>query len=800
MEQLFRFFFKHSPTAYEKGQFGFAGRLPVWAAVLIALLIAALAWFLYFRHNTRLSSGWQWLLTGLRVGLVALLALMLLRPVITVPSIIPKSSYVAVLADDSRSMKIADETRAKVNPAPTSTPAAKPSATPAASPSTATPQASPAVPLPENSRLKALTGLLNEGQFTAKLTEKFKVNQYAFAAKTTRIKGTGELTGEGKSTDVAGALRDVVRDSTGLPLSALVLASDGAANTPRDLTAQLRELRSRNLPVFTIGLGGAEKFRDAEMTRVAAPRRILIGSTVIADALIRLNGFSNTRVAVAVSEDGRAVKTQQFDVKGNGESQTVTLEFTPGAPGWHRYTFAVTPLDNESTLENNQQESLIEVTSDQPKILYLEGEPRWEYGKMRFSLTKNEKNVILVSALRSADGKFYRQGVESGTDLESGFPKTAEEFFKYQGFMLGSVEANFFSYEQLKMIEQFVARRGGGFLALGGSRAYSAGRYPGTPVADLLPFLLSPNFAADTATPSLSNFKTELTPRGQTHAITRLAEDRAQSAKEWEQLPPISIPEVTAGVKPAATVLLEARDINNKSRTVPMLAEQRYGRGRSLALMTSDTWRWRMQMDAKNTSHENFWRQLLRYTISTTPRQTEIFAERDVYAASDPVILRGDVNDAKFEAVRDAQVVARITKPNGFSVDVPMQFDFSEEGNNYRAEFTPDENGLYKMELTARKGGAVAGAAASAFLVTDLNREFHDAAQNTENLKRIAAETGGKYYTLAEAGQLLEDIQYLEGKNSERRSLDLWDLPVNFLALITMAAAEWFLRKRRGLA
>ena len=114
--------------------------------------------------------------------------------------------------------------------------------------------------------------------------------------------------------------------------------------------------------------------------------------------------------------------------------------------------------------------------------------------------------------------------------------------------------------------------------------------------------------------------------------------------------------------------------------------------------------------------------------------------------------LRGEVNDKKFDAIKDATVSAKITKPSGQSIDLPMQFNFaaeSSEANDYQAEFKPDEMGLYKLDLTARRGKEVVGAATSSFLVTELNREFHDAAQNVELLKRIAAETGGNFFRLA---------------------------------------------------
>jgi len=467
--------------------------------------------------------------------------------------------------------------------------------------------------------------------------------------------------------------------------------------------------------------------------------------------------------------------------------------------GAHRYTFEVKPLEGELTVENNAQETLIQVTSEHPKVLYIEGEPRWEYGKMRMSLSRNEKNLVLVSVLRSADGKFYRQGVESGQELEGGFPRTQEELFSYQGLILGSIEANFFSYEQLKMIEQFVARRGGGFLGIGGSRAFDAGKYATTPVSSLLPLDLNDRID-EPEMPTVANFKAELTARGRTHAVTRLNEDRNLSAKAWEELPPITIPEVLTQLKPGATLILEARSLIDRTRTVPLLAEERYGRGRTMVLTATDTWRWRMQLDAKNTSHETFWRQLLRYLVSTTPNPIEVYSERDVYAAGDTVGLRAEVNDKKFEPIKEAQVIARVTSPSGQTVDVPMTYGVTENSADHRAEYAPTENGLYRVEIEARAKGTSLGRAQTSFFRTDKSREFHDAMQNVELLKRISAETGGKYYQLSKANDLADEISYLEGNNSERVSKDLWDMPFNLLLLVGLASSEWFLRKRSGLA
>ena len=105
-------------------------------------------------------------------------------------------------------------------------------------------------------------------------------------------------------------------------------------------------------------------------------------------------------------------------------------------------------------------------------------------------MLEDEKNLVLVSVLRSADGKFYRQGIEKGEELSAGFPKSEEELFKYDAIIIGSIEATFFTFDQLRTIEQFVSRRGGTFTAIGGPKSFGAGGYASTPVADLLPVVL----------------------------------------------------------------------------------------------------------------------------------------------------------------------------------------------------------------------------------------------------------------------------------------------------------------------
>src|SRR5689334_18615047 len=766
MSQLVRFLFGHEQAVFTNGRFGFDVRPSVVVLVLILLLAGVFIYFIYLRPRVRLPKKTTATLIALRATLLLLMVTLLLRPVVVVSSVIPRSSYVAMVVDDSVSMKLHD------------------------APVGAT-------------RLDSVKQALlnnNPGQnsFLGELEKNFKTNLYGFSGSLARLKDSNDLYGEGRTSDVAGALDETIKRSSGMPLSAVVLATDGASNVPRDVAAVLRELRARDIPVFTVGVGNTAKPMDAELTRVNMPRRVLVGSRLNIETIVGLSGYGATKVLLSVREDGRAVKTEEFNLRGN-DTQAINLEITPTTPGVHRYTVEVTPLDGEITVDNNKQDSLVEVIEGPLRILHVEGEPRWELGKIRESIQPNEKNVTLVSLQRTGENKFYRQGIGTQNELETGFPKTEEELFSYSGLIIGSVEAGFFTADELRNIEAFVARRGGGLLALGGRLAFDAGKYKGTTIEDLLPVSLAGGPVVEENS-FMPVYKPVLTPAGQAHPVTRLNEDRGANQKAWNELPPISVSEVLTNVKPGASVLLEARRVEGSGPTVPLLVQQRYGRGQTLALTAADTWRWKMRMDAKSNAHETFWRQMLRYLVSGTPDQIEIGTEKEVYALDDTVNIVADIRDKHFNPVPDAHATARVTKPSGAVVDVPLKFTTLNSVNTYVGQIKADELGQHRIELLGTSATLGTLSARSNLLVSDLNREYYGAAQNNELLQRIAAETGGKYYTPAQAQSLLDDLIYRQTPYSERVTKDLWNMPVNFMLIIGLLSAEWFLRKREGLA
>ena len=136
--------------------------------------------------------------------------------------------------------------------------------------------------------------------------------------------------------------------------------------------------------------------------------------------------------------------------------------------------FALDAMPGETNVINNSRLRPMEVPEQRRHILYIEGEPRWEYKFIRRAID-DAPAVRVASLLKTTPNKFYRQGVESADELTAGFPTEELELFRYDALMIGSFEAAALSAEQHDMIREFVSRRGGSLLMLGGRRGLTDG-------------------------------------------------------------------------------------------------------------------------------------------------------------------------------------------------------------------------------------------------------------------------------------------------------------------------------------
>ena len=760
LESLFELLFRYRPVVFQRGEFVFAAPWPVLMVVLCAFAVAVPVVWAYTRVGGPVGRRDRLVLVGLRVAVLGVLLFCLLRPSLRLATAVPQQNFVAVLIDDSRSMRIADE------------------------------------------------GGEPRGAFVAKnfgdtsaplvsaLAERFQLRFFRFAAEVERVADVAELSYAGTRTDLGRALERVRQEMAGLPLSGVVVVSDGADNSRASLAAPLVGLRAAGVPVFTVGVGREALARDIQVSRVEPPRSVTRGTSLVVNVAVSQRGFRGKRIPLQVEEEGRIIALEEIELPGDGETVVVPVHFEASEPGPRRLRFRVPPQEGEVVGENNAREALIEVEDRVDKILYFEGEPRFEVKFIRRAVAEDE-NLQVVVLQRTAENKFLRLDVDSGEELASGFPKTREELFRYRGLILGSVEASFFTHEQLQMIAEFVERRKGGLLMLGGRRAFGEGGWAGTPVAAVLPVELEEDGGERGF---FAEVQVRPTREGVEHAALRLAATRRETEERWRQLPALTTVNRIRGVKPGATVLLAGTGEGIRGEQ-PILAYQRYGQGKAMAFAVQDSWLWQMHatIPLEDLTHETLWRRLLRWLVSDVPGPVTVVPARDRLAPEERAVLVATVADSSYRAVNDAEVVARVEEPGGRTLELPMEWAVDRDGE-YRAGFLPEAEGVYRVTVEARRRGSLLGTDVAYLEVAPVLDEYFDAGMRASLLERIAEETGGRFYTAATVGSLPEDIQYTGKGTTVVEEKDLWDMPALFLLLVALLGAEWGYRRARGLA
>lgn len=758
---MFEFLFKYPASVFSKGQFVLLGSWPAWIlGVGIAAIGLGLGWQVSRRRGllTGVRPAAIWLLQTL---LAALILFLLWHPAISIATLRPQQNIVSILIDDSRSMSIKEDGK---------------------------------------TRLEQATAALNGGVLDD-LRKRFQVRLYRFGGSAGRIDKIDALSGSAPATRIGDGISEALADTSTLPLGAVILLSDGSDNSggiDRDTIARIRQ---RQIPVHTVGFGKEQVERDIEIGDVSLPAATLADSRLAAEVTFHNYGYAGQKAKLAVRDGGKILASREVTLKSDGAQQTEQLQFNAGIAGAKSFQISIDPLAGETNTANNAVTRLVNVEGRKPRILYIEGEPRWEFKFIRRAV-EDDRSLQLASMLRTTQNKIYYQGVTSPTELD-GFPAKAEQLFGFAGLIIGDVEANYFTPAQQELIREFANRRGGGVLFLGGRATLSDGGYPHSPLAELLPVKLldrKETFHRDPAA-------FELSKEGRDSVICRLEEQPERNAERWKKMPALADFQEVGEPKPGAVVLANLNAPGK--RKSPLLATQNYGRGRTALFATSGSWRWRMLQDHTDRSHAMFWEQLLRWLVTDTPDRVLTSTPRNVLNDESKVSLRAEVRDKTFKPVSNAHVEARIVGPQGLAASVTMNPAPLEEGV-YTAEWSADKPGSYIAEVVAqqpegsKKAGSKADADEPASGVIAFRREDGVAenfrtAQNRELLEKLAEQTGGRYYTSKDIRKLATEISYSEAGITTRETKDLWDMPIVFLLALMLRSMEWLLRRKWGV-
>jgi uncharacterized membrane protein len=738
------------------------------AAAGLALLIRA-----RLAQAAPVMRGWRaWVIWGLQTLLAALILVLLWQPAITVAELKPQQNIIAVLVDDSRSMAISEDGSTR-----------------------------------QAQAIKAL-----ENGVLSSLNRGFQTRLYRVDDVPTRIDSLDNLKAlkpNAPSTRIGDSLKQLSEDTSDLPIGAVVLLSDGDDNTGGISADAINALRARHIPVHTVGFGRERAAHDVELDDVVVAPRALAESRLAAKITLHQRGYAGARINLTVHDVSagqvKVLASRTITLGPDGNLQTETLMFDIGGAGARTLQIAAGPLAGEENTANNALTRVVNVGSEPRRILYIENEPRWEFKFIR-QAEEDDRMVEIASMVRTSENKIYRQGISDPKELAGGFPSRAEDLFVYQGLIIGSVEAGYFTPAQQELIREFVDRRGGGLLLLGGQFALADGGWNASNLTDLLPTTLptqAGTFHRETDPKNGATHTTaELAPAGVDSIITRLVDDPTANAAKWKQLPYLMDYEDPGTPKPGAAVL--ANMITPEGRKLPLLITENFGHGRTSIMATGGSWRWQMSSPLGDTAHDLFWQQLLRWLVSDTPGQVTASVPAQVLLDNGAVTLTAEVRDQQFNPAPDAKVEAHILGPSGVNALVEMAPVHDNPGQ-FQATWSAPRTGAYLTEVTAQRADRATGTFKQigrdvlTFQRMDGVAENFHTEQNRDLLERLATQTGGQYWKPADLAKLAASIPFSEAGVTMRETKDLWNLPLVFLVLVLLRFSEWWLRRKWGI-
>jgi uncharacterized membrane protein len=696
--------------------------------------------------------------------------------------------------------------------------------------------------------------LLAESPWQSRLGQDFDVRRLAFDTQLRAVDDFSALKFEGVGTSLSTALASLARRYRGLPIAGILLMTDGNAT---DVLAA--DLPWDDLPpIYPVTTGDDDELIDVSVERVAVTETNFESAPVTIRADVRSQGLQGEPVQVALyDEAGNTVECQDAPYD-DCDVATVRFQIRPERSGLsffsvgahakgaaERATAAAADSADSQSLESLERLARAEATAANNRrlvavdrgggpyrILYVSGRPNWEFKFLRRALA-DDKDLELVGLIRIAkrqpkfsfrsrdsgssnqlydgfenpDGDaaesydepvIVRMGAADENELRDGFPCTAEDLYRYDALVLDDIEAESFTQDQLSLIDDFVSRRGGGLLMMGGAESFVAGKYRRTPVADALPVYVD---ATDdgSAPPPDQDFRLALTREGWLEPWVRLRKTEPEDRERLAAMPPFRIVNGVGRLKPGATVMADVLD--DDGTKYPALVSQRYGRGRSAALVIGDFWHWALRRQHEQDDDQvKAWRQMVRWLVGDVPQRVDVEVQAAADSAAGAVVLLTRVRDERFLPLDNAEVKVRITTADGGEITLDAEPSPNEAGA-YVATHVPRIPGAYRAmaSVTAPDGSAV-GERETGWAAQPLADEFNRLTPNRELLAEIAAKTKGEVVELEDLDTFVTSLENRDAPITEPWTRPLWHHPLFFLITIGCLAGEWGLRRWKGLA
>ncbi|OGV69600.1 MAG: hypothetical protein A2283_02235, partial [Lentisphaerae bacterium RIFOXYA12_FULL_48_11] len=586
----------------------FLGDWSVWPAVILAMILAAIAWYLYRREVRSRGGSLAWLLPALRSTAVFLIVMMLAGPVLHHRKIIGELARVMVFVDSSRSMSVTDDfmdlsrklhaARAYDLLADNAINTNKSGFTVTSAVLSNDTVAAAVEKFDALSRWQRMEQLLlhEKNGLIPKLAGRHNVELWTISGPDPqRLWSTEQgsplpkvLTDkpEKNGTDLGNALAQRIGQKKD-ERAVIVMLSDGQHNQGNSPIETAKVAGGRNIAVFTVGFGALERPGDLAVIGVKGPDVVFFEDRVRGEIIVKDDMEAGKPFVLKIEDKGRVIWERSmvtehsnrrriefdFPIKemiDEKKKSSEGVEFT-SFPMTFKVTIPV--IEGEKDQSNNEGVLRFRAVTQRRKLLLMDGRPRWEVRYLRNIFERDPQWEINALVAGTDFNDKWKRGEAAGQ-----FPSKKEALFAYDLIYFGEVPRKMLNEDEFEWIKEFVGTRGGGLIFMDGRREVYR-EYTWGALASLFPVERLANPIKEP--PSML----VLTDLGSSFGPLRLTADAADNARIWRNLQP---PHWVASVKafPGTETLVEAMVGKQK---IPTIVLRQYGAGKVLYMGTDET-------------------------------------------------------------------------------------------------------------------------------------------------------------------------------------------------------------------
>lgn len=759
--------------------------------VLIAAAVA-LAAYCYANERPELTRRQRLLPAAMRALALSLLVLLIARPTLIAEGQGQRPRGVAILFDNSASMKQSDRRTSPLDIQRVAIAQGKDAnrANEAAEDESAA--ATVAGDAARITRIEVVQAAWTHalGQAVSELRQAGPIKAYLFGARAKRadLRGVDQaVTGSEERSAIWDAVRETAAAVDGDAPGAIILVTDGVDNgSAAGLEDVIAELRALDVAIHVYGVGsvdsGALRLLDA-----VAPESMFADDAAAITVRWRYRGAANGTAVVVVNLNGQEVARKELPAQPGDHSDIVTFtpEIKPGGPATAEIAISIRMKDDALPVEELHKQ--VALSERKLRVLVVDDAPRWEFKFIQPALSR-DRRVKATYYVAQGDPRAL-----GNQPFIRSFP-SREQLFGYDLVVLGDVAPAALGPEGMTALVDFVSE-GGGLAAIAG-RKHMPADYADTPLAEVLPVEFVPVRFPAMADERTSPYQPELTAAGRRSPLLMLADTSPDNDRAWNELPGLYWHYPVTKLRPGATALLQHPRKLADEATQPLIASQYYGKGPVLFLGVDETWRWRYNSGDK--IYARFWGQVvyqfgMPHLLGHSSR-VQLSLDRADAIVGRPGNVYARIFDTEYRPYLADKVPAILEPLTPAGAPRPMTLDpVPGRPGEYRTVLPHDAPGRFELRVQQPETGTL-----DYQVVLPPGHELEPAGLNEPMLRQLAEQTGGQFFREETLNNLAQQVIQKQAKFTVRQEV-LFGGPAVWFVIVGLVTGEWICRKLANL-